>query len=215
MDQDVKRGPGRPRIQPVLDTLDEIRRGEPPSTPPIEEPPSDTDNAVECETLETAGVITDGQGHRWAIPAEGLGDFAGIEEVTPFVLTKRDPRMRYETRGIKENEQFIREGWVPVTREEVGAPTAATAKGERDYGLPITGTGGGHPYVVGDTILVKLPHVLAKRRQALTEDLRQKQRAAVEHDPTRSAKNRAERDGRPVHMEVRRGAGGYIEEEAV
>lgn len=120
-------------------------------------PPSLAESGVECNTIEAPGIIKDDQGHTWAIPAEGLDDVGSDADLEPFGKLNLDPRFHYQMEREDRVQQKMTQGFVPVTCEEVGVPPPV----ESSYGQPVS-----RVLHKMDTVLMKIPKVLADRLQA-------------------------------------------------
>jgi len=121
-----------------------------PTTEPTE------DDALEAKEIEVAGIIRDEYGNEWAIPADNVDDIGDIAS-NPFSVMKFDERFHYQIEPLGKVEQKRLEGFVPVLREEVGISKTL----DIEYGKPTSN------YVqYADSVLMKIPKVLADRRYA-------------------------------------------------
>ncbi len=117
----------------------------------------DMRDGFDCNSIEVPGIMKDDQGHTWAIPAEGLTDRDDLGELNPFGKLNYDPRFHYQMEHQDRVSQKMTEGFVPVTRQEVGVPPPV----ELEYGKPISDV-----LHLMDTVLMKIPRVLADRLQS-------------------------------------------------
>lgn len=113
---------------------------------------------IETDEVELAGMIIDSRGNKWAIPADDADDMEVY--VNPLLPPpdKIEPGMHYQTCHINELPTKMSQGFVPVTREECGIPEHVFAA---DYGRPEASV-----HRVGDTVLIKIPQILADRMRA-------------------------------------------------
>lgn len=141
-------------------------------------------DVVEASVVEVAGIIKDDQGHEWAIPADNVDDLDDLGSPGLFGHMKFDPRFHYQTEHQDKVSSKMTEGFVPVTRKEVGLPDLITM----DYGKPVTDI-----VHLMDTVLLKIPKVLADRKQA--RKLRTAQEVVSATEPTEEMLSRAKRGG--------------------
>jgi len=147
---------------------------------------------VEVNEIESAGVITDSQGHSWTIPADENEDFDDLSKTGIFSLLKHDPRFAYELKRRDEVAQCILTGWVVVTKEEVGLPADLVM----EFGKPVT-----TEFAFVDGVYMKIPKILHDRRQA--RKVKVAKEVVDQTEPTEAMLERARRNGTPVMKSLR------------
>ena len=119
------------------------------------------DNSIAASSVEVPGAlleIKDGQGHTWAVPAESSEDYRLYQSPREVEHFKGyDARFRYEFIRRDEIEVKITEGWVCVTRKELGLqniPANTSPQNATNDGL----------HWVEDQVCIKKPEVLVERQ---------------------------------------------------
>jgi hypothetical protein len=143
---------------------------------------------IDASTIQVGGVVRDAQGHEWLVPADETEDLGDLK-VNPFGELTLDPAFHYQTCRIDEVSAKLSEGFVLVTRDEVGLPSIKNL--EREFGMAES------TYVrLHDGVLIKLPKILADRKQAKKARLAQ---AVVDStEPTEEMLARARRSNSPL-----------------
>jgi len=131
-------------------------------------------SSLEVEEVEVAGIIRDKQGNVWAVPADSTEELEDLNFKGPFAHLKYDDVMYYQLIRLDELESKRTEGFVPVTKSEVGIDEGLL----RDVGKSVSSY---VQYV--DTILVKMPKVIADRMQARKAKVAQQIVDATMPDP--------------------------------
>lgn len=150
-------------------------------------------NAATASSIQVDGVIMDDEGHEWAIPAEDTEEFDADAD-GPFGRLKLDERFFYQTCRLDEVAAKVSEGFVAVTRREVGLADLKTL--EREFGMAEA------TYVrLKDAVLIKIPKVMADRRQA--RKARIAKQAVEQTEPTEEMLARGTRPGAPVMKRTR------------
>lgn len=141
------------------------------------------DRGLEINDIEVAGVVKDRYGNTWAIPAESEDDLSNYDPSGPFGKIQYDPAFHYQL--VREDEVMRKktEGFVVCTLEELGLE-AFTVPGAPDHGTPTTAI-----FHQIDAVMVKIPKVLADRRQKRKEQVAREVREAIE--PTEEMLSRA------------------------
>lgn len=141
------------------------------------------DRGLEVNDIEVAGVVRDDQGHTWAIPAESEDDLSNYDPSGPFGKIKYHPDFHYQLVRQDEVMKKKTEGFVVCTLQELGLE-AFTLPTSADNGTPTTTI-----FHQIDAVMMKIPKVLADRRQKRKVQVAQEVREAIE--PTEEMLRRA------------------------
>lgn len=150
------------------------------------DPASKDEDVLRVSSVEVAGVLKDDEGNEWAIPADNVEDQYDLGTSNPFEHLSYDPRFHYQLVRTDRVDQKKMEQFVPVKRREVNMPESLN----QDYGTP---TGSLVQYL--DSTLMKIPKVIASRRQAAR--VREAQRVKEQTEPTSAMLARSARPGGP------------------
>lgn len=138
------------------------------------------DGAVEVEEVAVTGVIVDKYGNKWSIPAEELEDLDDLGAAGPLEKLKYDPNFHYQLERADRVVFKKMEGLVTVTRDELGIPEELVS----EYGKPTSDI-----FQFGDGVMMKIPKVLADRRQKHKDAVAKAVRDAAE--PTKAMLRRS------------------------
>lgn len=158
---------------------------------------------VEVDSITVAGAmieVKDGQGNVWQIPAEEVDDLSDLDTLHPFGHLALDQNFHYQICGQSEVSSKMTEGFVPVKREEVGLKEISTV--EREFGTvpsTIVHTGGG--------VLMKIPAIIAKRRQKRKDHVARAVREATEPTPEMLSRVKQNRTRMKSAGEIQEGLG--------
>lgn len=141
------------------------------------------DRGLEVNDIAVAGVVKDRYGNTWAIPAEEDDDLSNYDPSGPFGKIKYDPTFHYQLERAENVTKKKSEGFVVCTLEELGLE-AFTVPGAADHGTPTTSV-----FHQIDAVMMKIPKVLADRRQKRKEQVAREVREAIE--PTEEMLSRA------------------------
>jgi len=137
-----------------------------------EHPVRPDSDGIEVGEVEVAGVVVDKKGNKWAIPADDADDIELY--INPLLPPEalREKGMHYQSCAVDELPTKMSQGFVPVTRDECGIPEHIFAA---DYGRPEASI-----HRVGDTVLIKIPQILADRMRRPYERLAKEAVASLE-----------------------------------
>lgn len=157
-------------------------------------------DGIKVQSIETAGIHVDSEGHTWTIPEK---DEVDVRYKSKFAIPRPDPLMSYQfVRMEDELTEMMGEQWVPVTREEIGV---AVFKSEKDeLGGPLD-----RYHVVGKQICIKKPKVLVDRQYAAQKRVCDAAVSATEPPPPGKGADIDSKTGRPTGRtmaDVRNGA---------
>jgi len=140
-----------------------------------EQPPvlDDDDNSVELSQLEVAGVVRDKYGNTWQVPADNVEDFDDLYAPDAYAKLPDAITKDFHVQGVpmKRVQEYMSKGFIPLRLEEVGIP----AEARRMTGQPLDGY-----HVVGDMVLMKIPHKLAQRIQLAVVKETKRRLASIE-----------------------------------
>lgn len=113
--------------------------------------------------LEVPGVIVDPYtGKTWAVPTDAL-ETVRIHD-SPYDI-KKDPQFHYQAHSFGEVADMESQGFVKVTRKEVGREESIKLSG--DVASPLD-----QYYTInGEQVMMKIPKILADRRYAAQKKL--------------------------------------------
>lgn len=133
-----------------------------------------SNDGVEVESLEVGGIkvtqVKDSKGHIWAVPA----DDANVdlhEDRNIFEIPRREPGFYYQYVDGSRLNEFLTRGFVLVDRDEIDDPNHPSLTVN-----PLLNKDSTH-HQIGNSFLVKIPEVLAKRMEKLKQ-LRAKEAVA-------------------------------------
>lgn len=142
----------------------------------------DMSGFVTASRIEVPGVIVDEYtGKTWPVPTGTLLDDIKPHH-SPYDI-KKDPRFTYQAVCVKgpggnESSDYESQGWVKVTRKEMGYPDNARLPGEPASPLDSY-------YVInGEQVMMKIPKPYADVRYASQKKLCDAAVAATEPPPT-------------------------------
>lgn len=141
---------------------------------PKESPIEDNSSFVEAKTLEVAGMIRDDYGNEWQVPGDNVQDlddlYAGDVYKIPDSLSAK---FFVQMIRVDELKEYMLRKFVPVLQEELEIPKSMI----KDMGNPLD-----RYHVVGDAIMVKIPHEIRNRLE--DRKVRTVKRRLMDLEPT-------------------------------
>ena len=148
----------------------------------------DEGDAIQADVISAPGVVVaDNFGNSWTIPADEHEDLTDLGAGSIFDRFKHDDRFTYNL--IQENRVAQRrlEGWVVVSKEEVGLSNDLVL----EYGKPVTSD-----VHIMDGVYMKIPKQIADRR--LKRKAEYAKQVVEQTEPTDEMLKRARRGQSPT-----------------
>lgn len=171
-------------------SLSDILEGEEKADNLVDLTPSE--DGIEVGEIEVAGVVRDKYGNTWQVPADNVEDYDDLYAPEAYAKLPDELTKVFHVQGVpqKQIQEYMARGFVPVRQEEVGIP----AEARRMTGQPLDGY-----HVVGDMVLVKIPHAINDRIQAAK--VRETKRRLTAIEPTADMVKKSAESGVATKME--------------
>lgn len=131
------------------------------------------DEGVEVKEFSAGGILVDEYGNQWTIPAETFEDFDDLN-YNPIGNLRYDPRFHYQLEKVQDIAKKRSEGFVPCRRDELGMIDGLA----KENGQPVDDL-----FIMSNSVMMKIPKVIADRRQAAKVRLAKAVKDATEPTP--------------------------------
>jgi hypothetical protein len=143
--------------------------------------PSNNADGLEVSSLEVAGVIIDDYGNRWQVPGDNVTDLDDLYAGDIYKIPKElEAKFFVQMIRVEQLKEYTLRHFVPVLQEELGIPKELV----KDMGHPLD-----RYHVVGDSIMVKIPHEIRNMIEA--RKVRETKQRLLNLEPTEEMVKRA------------------------